>query len=112
MNYRKLEGLESEDKWGNKTKIIDVDSDVIVIATYRNHCHDTCITRQIWREDYYPEPILLGGYERMKEELLNCGFDLDKIKQNVDLSYEKVDRNQEKFKKELFSVKGTPPTFA
>ncbi|EGT5649375.1 hypothetical protein [Clostridium botulinum] len=77
MNYRNLKGLESEDKWGNRTKIIDVDTDVIVIATYRNHCHDTCITRQIWRDDYYGEPTLHGGYNRMKEELKICGFDLD-----------------------------------
>lgn len=74
INYRELKGHESKDKWGNRTKIIDVDSDVVVIATYRKHCHDTCITRQIWRDDYYTKPTLLGGHRRFKKELRLCGF--------------------------------------
>jgi hypothetical protein len=109
MNYRKLEGLEGVDKWGNKTKIIDVDTDVIVIATYRGKGYDNCITRQIWRDDYYPEPTLHGGYDRMKEELLICGFDLDTLNK-IELKYNQIDRDKERFVKEYFgNIDGVMP---
>jgi hypothetical protein len=112
MNYRKLKGLESKDKWGNETKIIDVDTDVIIIATYRNH-KNNCTTREIWRDDYYPEPSLHGGYERMYEELELCGFDLDILKENIDLSYDNINLKNQKFMKEyLLKTQKTPNTFA
>lgn len=84
MNYRKLKGLTSRDKWGNITEISQVEDDIIWIATYREHSHPSCINRPIWRDDYYREPTLHGGKDRVIEELKNCGFDLDKIEKEMD----------------------------
>ena len=39
MNYRNLKGLESEDLWGNRTKVTNVEDDIIWISTYRKHPH-------------------------------------------------------------------------
>ena len=77
MNYKILEGLISKDKWDNKTQISSVESDVITIQTFRKSGHNDCIHREIWRDDYYGEPYLHGGEDRVKEELKLCGFDLD-----------------------------------
>ena len=61
---------------GNKTKISKVEEDIIWISTYRKHSHPTCVSRPIWRDDFYGEETLKGGKERVKQELKMCGFDI------------------------------------
>ena len=115
MNYRQLKGLESQDLWGNKTEITKIEDDIIWISTYRKHSHPTCISRPIWRDDYYGEPTLLGGKDRVKEELKVCGFDLDELEKQYAESEVDNKSDKEWFKNYINGVSTnmtTPKTFS
>ena len=104
MNYRNLKGLESKDLWGNRTKVTNVEDDIIWISTYRKHSHETCISRPIWRDDYYDEPTLLGGRDRVKKELNICGFDLDELEKQYNEAEVDNKSDKEWFKDYINSV--------
>lgn len=71
-----LEGLESKDKWGNKTIVAWVNSDEINIKT-------SGIGGAAFGRLFYLDNRFKGGRERVLEELALCGFEVEFIEKPV-----------------------------
>lgn len=96
--WKDLVGLESQDKWGNPTKINSVYNYYITILTFRDSYKS--LNRDIYLDDLDDYGDIKGGRERVLEELRLCGFEVEFIErpkltdeQKLELEYFRRVRN-------------------